>query len=86
MLWIRDCATLVVKERELYSLYQNLGIKPKLVITDSQEFSKVAADLPSDQALTSFSILFARKKGDMSQFIQGLSEQWKGFKGQSQGA
>jgi [FeFe] hydrogenase H-cluster maturation GTPase HydF len=68
----RDCSTLVVKERELYHLYHNLGIKPKLVITDSQEFSKVAADLPPDQPLTSFSILFARKKGDMEQFFQGL--------------
>ncbi|MGL1891186.1 MAG: [FeFe] hydrogenase H-cluster maturation GTPase HydF [Spirochaetaceae bacterium] len=69
----RDCATLVVKERELKQFYDNLGIKPKLVITDSQAFAEVAADLPPDQPLTSFSILFARKKGDLGQFIEGVN-------------
>ncbi|QEN05075.1 [FeFe] hydrogenase H-cluster maturation GTPase HydF [Thiospirochaeta perfilievii] len=69
----RDCATLVVKERELKQFYDNLGIKPKLVITDSQAFAQVAADLPEDQPLTSFSILFARKKGDLDLFIEGVN-------------
>ena len=68
----RDCGTLVVKERELKQFYDNLGIKPKLVITDSQAFAQVAADLPEDQPLTSFSILFARKKGDLDVFIEGV--------------
>lgn len=68
----RDCATLVLKERELKQFYDNLGIKPKLVITDSQAFASVAADLPEDQPLTSFSILFARKKGDLDTFIEGI--------------
>ena len=68
----RDCAALIVKERELYSLYHNLGIKPSLVITDSQAFHKVAADLPENQPLTSFSLLFARKKGDPELFIRSL--------------
>ena len=69
----RDCAALIVKERELSSFYQRLGIRPSLVITDSQAFHKVAADLPEDQPLTSFSLLFARKKGDPAWFIQSLA-------------
>ncbi len=68
----RDCAALIVKERELYPLYHSLGIKPSLVITDSQAFHKVAADIPEDQPLTSFSLLFARKKGDPELFIRSL--------------
>lgn len=68
----KDCASLVVKERELYPFYNNLITKPKLVITDSQVFHKVAADIPEDQLLTSFSILFARKKGDLEEFIRGI--------------
>lgn len=68
----RDCAVLIVKERELYHFYNNLGIKPSVVITDSQAFHKVAADIPEDQALTSFSLLFARKKGNPKQFIESL--------------
>ncbi|MDA3810612.1 MAG: [FeFe] hydrogenase H-cluster maturation GTPase HydF [Spirochaetaceae bacterium] len=68
----KDCASLVVKERELYPFYNNLIKKPKLVITDSQVFFKVAADIPENQLLTSFSILFARKKGDLEEFIKGI--------------
>ena len=68
----KDCASLVVKERELYPFYNNLINKPKLVITDSQVFHKVAADIPEEQLMTSFSILFARKKGDLEEFIKGI--------------
>lgn len=67
----KDCACLVVKERELKFFYDSLTIKPKLVVCDSQAFSKVAADIPDDQLLTSFSILFARKKGDLSVYTEG---------------
>jgi len=70
----KDCGVLVVKERELKYFYDRIGIKPKLVITDSQAFSKVAADIPEDQMLTSFSILFARKKGELSYFIEGIKQ------------
>jgi hypothetical protein len=69
----KDCASLVVKERELKYFYGALKIKPKLVVTDSQAFSKVAADIPAGQMLTSFSILFARKKGDLAFFVKGVS-------------
>lgn len=68
----KDCACLVVKERELGLFYGALTIKPKLVVCDSQAFSKVAADLPPDQPLTSFSILFARKKGDLAVYTEGV--------------
>ncbi|SDP49482.1 [FeFe] hydrogenase H-cluster maturation GTPase HydF [Desulforhopalus singaporensis] len=69
----RDCAALIIKERELYSFYHRLGMRPSLVITDSQAFHKVAADIPEDQPLTSFSLLFARKKADLAWFIKSLS-------------
>jgi [FeFe] hydrogenase H-cluster maturation GTPase HydF len=70
----KDCACLMVKERELKYFYDNLGLKPRLVITDSQVFSKVAADLPPNQPLTSFSILFARKKGDLLFYLEGIRQ------------
>lgn len=68
----KDCACLVVKERELFSFWPVLNKRPKLVICDSQAFAKVAADIPADQPLTSFSILFARKKGDLSVYVKGV--------------
>ena len=69
----KDIMVTVVKERELRAAYANMKTPPSLVITDSQAFSKVAADLPEDQPLTSFSILFARKKGDLNAFLNGLA-------------
>ncbi len=70
----KDCGVFVCKERELKYFYNSLTVKPKLVITDSQAFSKVAADIPEDQMLTSFSILFARKKGDLKFFAEGIKK------------
>ena len=67
----RDAMFYAVKERELRSVLDNLKEKPKLVITDSQAFSKVSADTPDDILLTSFSILFARQKGDLSMLVKG---------------
>ena len=69
----RDCACLVTKEREFGSFYARLPERPAVVITDSQAFNKVSADLPEDQLLTSFSILFARKKGDLAFYVKGLT-------------
>ncbi len=68
----RDCAALVVKERELSQFYSMLRQRPSLVVTDSQAFSKVSADIPEDQSLTSFSILLARKKGDLATYLAGI--------------
>jgi len=66
-----DAITLVVKERELKAALSNLKKKPRLVITDSQAFLKVAADTPPDVLMTSFSILFARNKGDLISLVEG---------------
>ncbi|MGB7594331.1 MAG: [FeFe] hydrogenase H-cluster maturation GTPase HydF [Erysipelotrichaceae bacterium] len=67
-----DCITLIVKENELKEAIESLSKKPKLVITDSQVFLKAAADTPKDVNLTSFSILFARYKGDLEVYIAGI--------------
>ena len=52
---------------------ENIGKKPKLVITDSQAFGKVSKDTPEDILLTSFSILFARYKGELETMIAGVA-------------
>jgi len=66
-----DCLTLVCKEYELKKALDSLKSPPKLVVTDSQAFLKVSADLPADVALTSFSILMARYKGDLLSLANG---------------
>ena len=66
-----DAVSVVVKEYELADTLNCLGKKPRMVITDSQVFAKVAADTPKDILLTSFSILFARYKGDLEQAVKG---------------
>lgn len=67
-----DALTMVVKERELKGALESCLKKPKLVVTDSQAFLKVAADTPRDIPMTSFSILFARFKGDLVTQTQGV--------------
>lgn len=64
---------LVCQAEELKAMLAALGKKPKLVITDSQAFGKVSADTPEDIPLTSFSILMARYKGDLTALVQGAS-------------
>jgi [FeFe] hydrogenase H-cluster maturation GTPase HydF len=66
-----DAMAYVVKERELRWALANLKQKPKMVVTDSQAFMKVSADTPPDILLTSFSILFARYKGDLMKLVKG---------------
>jgi [FeFe] hydrogenase H-cluster maturation GTPase HydF len=66
-----DAFCLVVKERELQEALGRLNRPPALVVTDSQAFLKVSADTPPDVKMTSFSILFARQKGDLRQFVEG---------------
>jgi len=68
-----DACALVVKERELYATLQSLGRKPDLVICDSQVVLKVVGDLPPEVPMTTFSILFARLKGDLATFVQGAA-------------
>ncbi len=64
-------AALVTRETELQSALKSLARKPRLVVTDSQAFAKVAAETPRDVPLTSFSILFARYKGDLPTLVSG---------------
>lgn len=66
-----DAISIVTKEHELRDVLNKLRVKPKLVITDSQAFLKVSADTPKDITLTSFSILFARHKGDLEELVKG---------------
>jgi [FeFe] hydrogenase H-cluster maturation GTPase HydF len=66
-----DAYCLVVKERELRRALDRLKTPPKLVVTDSQAFLKVAADTPRDVPMTSFSILMSRFKGDLLAQVQG---------------
>lgn len=68
-----DAVSVVVKDNELKRTLEQLGKKPKLVITDSQAFSKVAEDTPEDILLTSFSILFARYKGNLEGAVRGVT-------------
>ncbi|WP_027702222.1 [FeFe] hydrogenase H-cluster maturation GTPase HydF [Metaclostridioides mangenotii] len=73
---IRDCLDnnaipIVTKENTLKETLNNLSKKPKLVITDSQAFSEVDKETPKDIPLTSFSILFARQKGELQDLIDG---------------
>lgn len=64
-------AAVAVKDTELQDTLARLGTKPALVITDSQAFQKVSALVPPDIPLTSFSILFARYKGNLDTVVQG---------------
>lgn len=68
-----DAVSVVVKETELKPALERLGQKPRLVITDSQAFAKVSADTPETIPLTSFSILFARYKGNLESVVKGVT-------------
>ena len=68
--------SLVVRDTELKDALANLragGITPRLVVTDSQVFARVSQDTPAHIPLTSFSILFARYKGDLGTAVQGAA-------------
>ena len=66
-----DCMSYVVKETELKQAIENLKNPPALVVTDSQAFKQVSEIVPENIPLTSFSILFARLKGDLDEFTKG---------------
>lgn len=65
-----NCITICVKETELEDALKI--VTPKLVVTDSQAFKKVNEIVPENILMTSFSILFARLKGDLSAFVKGI--------------
>jgi DNA-binding NarL/FixJ family response regulator len=65
-----NAVNIVVKETELEQTLRNLKTyKPDLVITDSQAFNMVSKIVPQEIALTSFSILLAKEKGDFDLFL-----------------
>ena len=66
-------AAIVIKENELSNTLKTLGKSPKIVITDSQVFAKVSKETPKDIWLTSFSILFARFKGNLKTAVAGAA-------------
>ncbi len=68
------CTFAACQPEELKELLSGLGKKPKLIITDSQAFGRVAKDTPDDVMLTSFSILFARYKGDLEALVRGAAK------------
>ena len=68
-----NCMPYVVKETELKQALGNLKTPPALVITDSQAFKTVSEIVPENIPLTSFSILFARLKGDLDEFVNGAA-------------
>ena len=66
-----NCSFVACQETELEATLNALSKKPKLVITDSQVFEKVAKIVPENILLTSFSILFARYKGNLEELVKG---------------
>ena len=66
-----DCVAIVLKEREVDSFLRKTGIRPALVVTDSQIFTKADASIPRNIPLTSFSILLAHLKGDFENYLKG---------------
>jgi [FeFe] hydrogenase H-cluster maturation GTPase HydF len=68
-----DALALTVKEREIEAALSGLTRRPALVVTDSQVVMSVAADVPQDVPLTTFSTLFARYKGDLAALVRGAT-------------
>ncbi len=68
-----DAICMSVKETEL-SDFMKLGIRPNLVVTDSQVFDYVSGIIPEDIPLTSFSILFARYRGNFEKYLEGTPQ------------
>lgn len=66
-----DCTAIILKENEIESFLGKTGIRPRLVITDSQAFGKVNAVIPREIPLTGFSIVLARQKGDFEEYLIG---------------
>ena len=67
------CTAVVCQDTELTKTLAALKSPPRLVVTDSQAFGRVAAKVPDGVPLTSFSILFARYKGDLASLVRGAS-------------
>ena len=68
-----EAISTICNTENLKTTLKNLKTEPKLVITDSQAFKEVAKIVPEEINLTSFSIIFARLKGDLKTFIDGAN-------------
>ena len=68
-----DAIAVTVKETDLKSTLDSLGVKPKMVVTDSQVFERVSKETPDDIYMTSFSILMARYKGNLDSAIKAVN-------------
>ncbi|GAB6270959.1 MAG: [FeFe] hydrogenase H-cluster maturation GTPase HydF [Smithella sp.] len=68
-----DATAVIVKERELAATLANLKNPPSIVVTDSQAILKVTADVPKEIPVTTFSILFARQKSDLTVMAAGAA-------------
>lgn len=66
-----NAINIVLKEDQVENFIKNSGIKPRIAITDSQVFHKMKKIIPVDIPLTSFSIIFARMKGDFENYKKG---------------
>jgi [FeFe] hydrogenase H-cluster maturation GTPase HydF len=67
-----DAIVVIAKDKELRAALSKLTQPPKLVVTDSQAIMRVAADVPDEIPLTTFSILMARYKGDLAEYVKGI--------------
>ncbi|MBU2493724.1 MAG: [FeFe] hydrogenase H-cluster maturation GTPase HydF [Bacteroidetes bacterium] len=67
-----DTIVMVVKDKELRAALDKLKQPPALVVTDSQAIMRVSADVPDHIPLTTFSILMARYKGDLQEFVRSI--------------
>lgn len=67
-----DTIVVVAKERDLRAVLNSLRYEPQLIVTDSQSVTKIAADVPENIKLTTFSILMARHKGELPIFVKGI--------------
>jgi [FeFe] hydrogenase H-cluster maturation GTPase HydF len=67
-----DAIVVIAKDKELRAALDKIAVKPKLVVTDSQAIMRVNADVPEDIPLTTFSILMARYKGDLAEYVRGV--------------
>lgn len=67
----RDCIVMMVKLEELEDALNLMSKNPDLIVADSSVFQEVFEKKPKDTALTSFSVLFAKLKGDINSYVEG---------------
>ena len=65
------CIAVVVQEPQLLAAIDQMAVRPKLVVTDSQAFQNVMAITPPDIPVTGFSVLFSRFRGDLITQVEG---------------